>query len=86
MSGCSGRGIAPAKVVLWIARLLSVLWILFIAAEVIGEGGGFWPRGVAAATSQSPSLWSVDGLTSPRHTRFAPPTPKTESRCWSLSM
>lgn len=46
MSGSSGRSITPARVVLWIARLLATLWFVFIAAEVISEGGGFWPRGV----------------------------------------
>jgi hypothetical protein len=49
MGGSSGRGITPARVVHWIARLLATLWFVFIAAEVISEGvpvGGFWPGGV----------------------------------------
>ena len=45
MSDSGGRGITPARGVLWIARLLATLWFVFIAAHVISEGGGFWPRG-----------------------------------------
>ena len=45
MSDSGGRRITPARVVLWIARLLATLWFVFIAAQVIGEGGGFLPRG-----------------------------------------
>ena len=45
MSNPGGGGITPARVVLWIARLLATLWFVFIAAQVISEGGGFLPRG-----------------------------------------
>lgn len=44
MSGSSGSGMTPARIVLWTARSFAALWIVFFAAHVIGGWGEGGPR------------------------------------------